>query len=216
MVTMQNSSGVDGNRACHPLRSFAPPSLSFLSEITLSSFTPAFTSFSPRHTSFRVFPPFSLAHTPRTSVPSVNPLASSFRSSRRTSALAVGERETALGTPTHKPRFPSVRESPGRPVPLISVFPLVARTQSTSHRVSRVARVRNPSAENRSHVQKLPFPVLLRVFCTHDIPHTYVHPLSLSLLLLRLPRTLVVHFVFASFRDPFPEFMVQQNSVPYI
>ena len=42
---------------------------------------------------------FSRVHTPCLCVPSVNPLASSFRSSPRTSALAVGERETALGSP---------------------------------------------------------------------------------------------------------------------
>ena len=73
-------------------------------------------------------PLFSLAHTPRTSVLSVNPLASSFSSSPSTSALAVGERETALGSPpcghkvhtyTHTP-FP---QRPGITWTSLSPFP---------------------------------------------------------------------------------------------
>ena len=56
----------------------------------------------------------------------------------------------------HTHRFPCARSSPGRPVPLVSVSPLAARTPRTRHRIIRVARVRAPSAENRSSVQKHP------------------------------------------------------------
>ena len=64
----------------------------------------------------------------------------------------------AQRTPRHTHRFPGVRESPRRPVSLLSVSPLVARTTSTSRRITRAARVRKPSAENRSDGQKLSFP----------------------------------------------------------
>ena len=74
---------------------------------------------------------------------------------KRPSGLRPADTER---TPTHTPRFSRVRESPGRPVPPFRVFPLVARTPSTRHRITRVARVRNPSAENRSHIQKFYFP----------------------------------------------------------
>ena len=53
--------------------------------------------------------------------------------------------------------FPCVRGSPGRPVPFLSVSPLCARTPSTRDRITRAARVRAPSAENRSDVQKVSF-----------------------------------------------------------
>ena len=68
----------------------------------------------------------------------MNPLAFSFRSSPRTSALAVVERETALGSPpcghrahthTHTHRFPSAQESPGRSLSLFPVFPLATEPQ---------------------------------------------------------------------------------------
>ena len=74
------------------------------------------------------------------------------------------------GTPTYTHRFPCVRGSPGRPVPFLSVSPLCARTPSTRHRITRAARVRAPSAENRSYVQKFsvsPLLVLPRCFHTH-------------------------------------------------
>ena len=49
------------------------------------------------------------------------------------------------------------------------------------------------------------FPVLLRVFCTPDIPHTYVHPLSLSLWLKRLPRHSSCTLALRLFESPFSE-----------
>ena len=61
-------------------------------------------------------------------------------------------------TPTHTYRFPRAQEPPGRHPLTFPVFHLVARTPSTRRRITRAARVRKPSAENRSHIQKFSFP----------------------------------------------------------
>ena len=58
-----------------------------------------------------------------------------------------------------------------------------------------------------------PFPVIFRAFCTPNIPHTYMHPLSLSLLLLRLPRTVGSTLVLRLFDFPFPNSWC--NRTPY-
>ena len=151
----------------------------------------------------------------------MNHLAFSFRSSPRTSALAMGERETALGYPpcghrahtyTHIP-LSRAQESPGRSLSLPRFFPLATRTPSTRRRITRAARVRKPSAENRSHIQNLSvFPLStcvvypqhtthIRAFafpsCYHDCPVTHLH-----------------WFAFASFRSPFSDFMVHRTLEP--
>ena len=152
----------------------------------------------------------------------MNPLAFSFRSSPRTSALAVGERETALESPpcghiahtyTHTPRFSRVRESPRWSVPPFPVFPLVARIPSTRHRITRVARVRKPSAENRSHIQNLS--VFSLSTCVGYPQHTtHIRAFAFLSCYHDCPVTLEHRFVFASFRLPFLGFMVHEPLEP--
>ena len=113
------------------------------------------------------------------------------------------------GTPTYTHRFPCVRGSPGRPVPFLSVSPLCARTPSTRHRITRAARVRAPSAENRSYVQK--FSVSPSSCVPPMFPHTHVLPFSLFALQTDSPYTCVRRRC-ASFRFPFPRIMVHRNS----
>ena len=131
--------------------------------------------------------------------------------------------ETALGSPPCGHRAHTYPHTPFSQRPGITwtfplpfpVFPLVARTPSTRRRITRTARVRKPSAENRSHIQKSPFsrssscvayprhPTHIRAFafpsCYHDCP---------------VP--LFVYTGVASFRDHFSDFMVQPNYVPCI
>ena len=129
------------------------------------------------------------------------------------SALAVGERETALGSPpfghtarTYKHTLFSHAPRNHLDVPLSffrftlwSPEPQVPATGSPGWRGFGTHRPKTDHMYRSSL-----FPVLLRAFCTPDIPHTYVHPLSLSLLLLRLPRTLLVHLCLRLFDFPFP------------
>ena len=60
-------------------------------------------------------------------------------------------------TPTHPHRSPMRHGITWTPLPLLSASPLAARTPSTRHRITLVARICAPSAENRSDVQKSPF-----------------------------------------------------------
>ena len=75
--------------------------------------------------------------------------------------------ETALGSPpcghrahtyTHTHCFPRDQEPPGRPLLSFPVFPFGRPNPSTRRRITRTARVRKPSAENRSHIQTFFFP----------------------------------------------------------
>ena len=93
------------------------------------------------------------------------------------------------GTPTYTHRFPCVRGSPGRPVPFLSVSNLCARTPSTRHRITLAARVRAPSAENRSYVQK--FSVSPSSCVPPMFPHTHVLQFSLFALQTDSPYTCV-------------------------
>ena len=92
--------------------------------------------------------------------------------------------------------------------PLWSPEPQVSATGSPGWRWFGTHRPKT----DRMYISSI-FPVILRAFCTPDIPHTYVHPLSLSLLQSRLPHITSYTLVFASFRISLSDFMVQQNSV---
>ena len=138
------------------------------------------------------------------------------------SALAVWERETALvSTPfghtartcIHTPFSPASGNHLDVPLssfrfPLWSPEPQVPATGSHgrrgfgTHRPKTDCMYRSP-----------PFPVLLRAFCTHDTPHTYVHSLSLTLLQSRLPRTLRSLLCLRLFEFPFP--ISWCNRTPY-
>ena len=120
------------------------------------------------------------------------------------SDLAVGERGTAPGSQTsgttahtYTNTVPTcVRSPPGRRALLLSVSTLAARNPSTRHRITRVARVLAPSAENRSDVQTFSFSrsslwVLFPRHTTHiHAPAFYSSPAN------RLPRTDRVNFEF--------------------
>ena len=144
----------------------------------------------------------------------MNPLAFSFRSSPRTSALAVGERETALVSPpcghrahtyTHTlfSQRPGTTWTPPSLFPGFSLWSLEPQYSPPDHPDGAGSKTigRKPI----THTKVLPFPVLLRVLRTLDTPHTYVHSLSISLLLLRLPRTADTLLVVRLFDYPFSE-----------
>ena len=73
----------------------------------------------------------------------------------------------------HTHRFPCVRNPPGRHALIFSVFPLADRTPTTRLRITRVARIRAPSAENRSDVQKSPFFPFFFLCSVHQTYHTH-------------------------------------------
>ena len=155
---------------------------------------------------------FTTPYTQCLCVPSGNPHAFLFRSSPRTSALAVGERETALGSPpcghrahtyTHTPLFPRPGTSWTFPLSF-PVFPLWPPNPSTRRRITRAARVRKPSAENPiTHTKLLTFPPFY-VCCvppTYDTHTCFLFPLLLS----RLPcNTRTLGLCLRLFEIPFP------------
>ena len=116
---------------------------------------------------------FTTPYTQCLCVPFGDPHAVLFRSSPRTSALAVGERETALGSPpcghrahtyTHTPFFPGFPFGHRTPVPAAGS---PGRRGFENHR---------PKTD---HTYKTsPFSLFLRVLCTPNIRHTYVPSLS--------------------------------------
>ena len=144
-----------------------------------------------------------------------------FRSSPRTSALAVGERETALGSPPCGHRAHTYTHTPFSQRPGItwtspSLFPgfsLWPPNPSTRRRITVAARVRKPSAENRSHIQNFS---LSRSSACVVYPHHTIHIRAFSFpsCYHDCPVTLVHWFVFASFRLPFLGFMVQEPLEP--
>ena len=116
-------------------------------------------------------------------------------------------------TPTHTHHFPSAQESPGRPSLPFPGFPLWQPNPSTRRRITRAARVRKPSAGNGSNVQKFPFSrssscVLYPRHTTH-IRASAFH-FSPAITIVQKPS---YSRVFASFRIPLSDIMVQRTSV---
>ena len=156
---------------------------------------------------------FTTLYTQCLCVPFGNPHAFLFRSSPRTSALAVGSVKRPSGprpadterTPTHTHPFFRAQESHGRPLLSFPVFPFGHLNPSTRRRITRAARVRKPTAENRSNVQKFPFSPSSSCVASPNTPHTYLHPLSLSLWLKRLPHNSLRTLALRLFESPFSE-----------
>ena len=99
--------------------------------------------------------------------------------------------------------FPCVRSSPGRPTLRLSAYPLCARTKSTSHRITRVARVRATSAETRSCVQTFTVSRSSGLFLFPHIRASSFHYNSVK----RLPSTDSERFGFCVF----PTFISKDN-----
>ena len=157
----------------------------------------------------------------------MNPLAFPFRSSPRTSALAVGERETALGsqpcghrahTYTHTPFY----QRPGITWTSPSLFPGFS-LWSPEPQVPAAGSPGRRGFENHrpktDHTYKTsPFSLFLRVLCTPNIRHTYVHslsPLAITIALFHLYTGLCLHLFDYPFSDswcknlwnPAPDFL---------
>ena len=110
-------------------------------------------------------------------------------------------------TPTHTHHFPSAQESPGRPLSLTRFFPFGRPNPSTRRRITRTARVRKPSAENRSHIQNFSFP---RSSACVAYPRHTTHILAFAFTSCYhdCPVPFELASVFASFRLPFLGIMV--------
>ena len=117
----------------------------------------------------------------------MNPHAFSFRSSPRTSASAVGERETALGSQpcrhrAHTYSHTPFSQRPGTTWTSPSLFPdfspLVARTPVPAAGSPGRRGFENHRPKTDHTYKTFPFPVLLRVLRTPDTPHTHLHSLS--------------------------------------
>ena len=93
------------------------------------------------------------------------------------------------GTPTYTHRFPVRQGFSWTSLPLSFSFHFVRPNPSTRHRITRAARVRAPSAENRSYVQK--FSVSPSSCVPPMFPHTHVLPFSLFALQTDSPYTCV-------------------------
>ena len=112
---------------------------------------------------------------------------------------------------THTP-FSAPRNQLDVPFSLSRFFPLVTRTPSTRRRITRAARVRKPSAETRSHIQKFSF--FRSSTCVVPPTHHTHTCIRFPLLLPRLPCTRYLASVFASFRLHFLGFMVHEPLEP--
>ena len=81
-------------------------------------------------------------------------------------------------TPTHTHRFPSAQESPGRPLLSSSVFPFGHRTPVPAAGSPGRRGFENHRPKTDHTYKTSPFSLFLRVLCTPNIRHTYVHSLS--------------------------------------
>ena len=170
----------------HQFFRFFQKSFSHLSLSRKSVFSPLFF---PDIQQYRVLTPglffFSCSHTVPL-CPVREPSRLYLRSSPRTSALAVGERETALGSPpcghrahtyTHT-TFSAPRNHFDVPsiFPGFSLWPPEPQVPASGSPGRRGFENHRPKTD---HTYKTsPFSLFLRVLCTPNIRHTYVHSLS--------------------------------------
>ena len=138
-------------------------------------------------------------------------------------SLAALLSETALGSPpcghrAHTYIHTRFSQRPGTAwtsPPLFPGFSLWSPNPSTRRRITRTARVRKPSAENRSHIQKFFFP---RSSACVAYPRHTTHILAFAFpsCYHDCPVSLSLASVFASSRDPFSDFMVHGSLEPCI
>ena len=81
-------------------------------------------------------------------------------------------------TPTLTHRFPSAQGSPGRPLLSFPVFPFGHRTPVPAAGSPGRRGFENHRPKTDHTYETSPFSLFLRVLCTPNIRHTYVHSLS--------------------------------------